>query len=276
MTSTLIDHDTDMTASVRRVSGEAARIGRAADAAAPAALHAVRADDDSAWPALIKRLEPLVYSIAWKSGVRAADIDDVVQSVWLILWRRLDDLRDPNAVYGWVATITRHAAVESLRSGRRTVVVDFTDGNHPWAEADADDVSSTQRPVDHELERQERVRAVRAGLGELSTRHRDLLLMLAADPPIPYREISDRLGIPVGSIGPTRARLLRRLASSTAVRRLLSGPGPCRDAGGRAGVPPARQDAPIARHDSNRRSPHVSQRAVDDPANEGRVPARVY
>lgn len=227
MTSTLIEHDTDDTASTRRVSGGAARMGRASDGTAPAALHAVRADDDSAWPVLIKQLEPLVYSIAWKSGVRAADIDDVVQGVWLILWRRLDDLRDPNALYGWVATITRHAAIESLRSARRTVVVDFTDGSHPWAETATDGDSSTQPPVDDALVRQERVRAVRAGLGELSTRHRDLLLMLAADPPIPYREISDRLGIPVGSIGPTRARLLRRLAGSSAVRRLLSSLGPC-------------------------------------------------
>ncbi|HVD89336.1 MAG TPA: hypothetical protein VNB91_10630, partial [Jatrophihabitantaceae bacterium] len=48
-----------------------------------------------------------------------------------------------------------------------------------------------------------------------------LLLLLVADPPVPYCEISRRMNLPVGSIGPTRARLLRKLQKSVAVRLLI-------------------------------------------------------
>ena len=68
----------------------------------------------------------------------------------------------------------------------------------------------------------ERRQAVRDGLSELPTRHRELLLLTVADPDIPYRQISRRLGIPTGSIGPTRARTLRKLGDTEAVRALAS------------------------------------------------------
>ena len=64
---------------------------------------------------------------------------------------------------------------------------------------------------------------MREGLAELPTAQRDLLLLLAADPPLTYREISTRLGMPIGSIGPTRARTLARLEATSAVSRYTGG-----------------------------------------------------
>jgi DNA-directed RNA polymerase specialized sigma24 family protein len=65
-------------------------------------------------------------------------------------------------------------------------------------------------------------RAVRRGLAELSAEQRRLLLLLVAEPALTYRQISQRLGIPIGSVGPTRSRCLRRLANTPSVRALLA------------------------------------------------------
>jgi len=72
--------------------------------------------------------------------------------------------------------------------------------------------------VADDLLRAERARAVRDGLAELTSDQRELLLLLVAEPPLSYEEISRRLGIPVGSIGPTRARHLKKLRETTAMR----------------------------------------------------------
>ena len=76
--------------------------------------------------------------------------------------------------------------------------------------------------LDENLLRQERQAAVHAGLDELRPEHRDLLILLFADPEFSYQEISRKLGIPTGSIGPTRARSLRKLHATTAIRALAS------------------------------------------------------
>jgi DNA-directed RNA polymerase specialized sigma24 family protein len=71
----------------------------------------------------------------------------------------------------------------------------------------------------------ERRAAVRDGLAELAESHRALLGLLVADPPIAYQHISDQLGLPIGSIGPTRARCLRKLAATTSIQALELGRG---------------------------------------------------
>ena len=73
--------------------------------------------------------------------------------------------------------------------------------------------------VDDDLLRAEQRRAVRQGLRELTAAQQQLLLLLVADPPVPYAEISQRLGLAMGSIGPTRARLLKKLEKTVAVRQ---------------------------------------------------------
>jgi DNA-directed RNA polymerase specialized sigma24 family protein len=82
---------------------------------------------------------------------------------------------------------------------------------------EADDVE-----LDAGIVRAERNQALRDGLAELTPAQRGLLLLLAADPPLSYREISRRLGIPVGSIGPTRGRLLERLRGCAALQAFTS------------------------------------------------------
>lgn len=171
--------------------------------------------DEDAWQALVARYTPLVASVIHGFRLSRADAEDVGQTVWLRLVEHLDALRDPQALPAWVITTTRHECLRLLRSGRRTEAVDPTAGHgeldtaeavrcEPLARADL-------REPDEQVLRNERHHALLAAFAELPDYQRDLLLLLIDDPPVPYHEISRRLGIPVGSIGPTRARALQRL-----------------------------------------------------------------
>ena len=86
--------------------------------------------------------------------------------------------------------------------------------------------------LDGDLLRQERHRALLDGLAELPPHHRDLLIMLATDPPLSYAEISHALGIPIGSIGPTRSRVLGKLRETGPIRRYLQASPDARPSGG--------------------------------------------
>ena len=74
---------------------------------------------------------------------------------------------------------------------------------------------------DEELLRAERRQALREGFAQLPPRCQALLALLTADPPMSYREVAERLGVPVGSIGPTQARCLRRLRECPAIAEFL-------------------------------------------------------
>ncbi|MEU4423102.1 sigma-70 family RNA polymerase sigma factor [Actinoplanes sp. NPDC024001] len=159
--------------------------------------------DAGAWKALVERYAPLVASVIVKHRLFGADAEDVAQTVWLRLVEHLRDLREPRALPMWLITISRNECVRVLKAGRRLRPVDPTTEN--------DIYSGEATEPDQALLDGERNQILLAAFAELSDRHRELLLLLTADPPISYSEISRRLGVPVGSIGPTRARALRRL-----------------------------------------------------------------
>src|SRR5664279_3956774 len=163
---------------------------------------------------LVERFAPLVTSVVRTFRMTPADADDIRQTVWLYLLEHLADLREPRALPGWIVTTTRREATRVLSGVRRVQPVD------PQDHSRLDRIDS--RDVAADLLDAERRQAVRDGLSELPTRHRQLLLLTVADSDIPYRQISRRLGIPTGSIGPTRARTLRKLGDTGPVRALAS------------------------------------------------------
>jgi RNA polymerase sigma factor (sigma-70 family) len=154
--------------------------------------------------------------------VYGSDAQDVSQVVWLRLVEHLDDLREPRALPRWLATTAHNECLRFLRARKRTVPVDPL-GNDLRDDPDHAD------PTEGML-RSERVEALLEALGELSERDQTMLALLVEDPPLPYREIASRMGISVGSIGPTRMRVLRKLRASPALVALY-GPSP----GGRGG-----------------------------------------
>jgi RNA polymerase sigma factor (sigma-70 family) len=169
--------------------------------------------DDEAWDELVRRFTGLVAHTIRRFRLSPADAQDVSQLVWLRLVEHLGTLREPAALPGWLATTTRHECQRHLRQTGRSVVTDPTV---------LEPVGRTDDPdIDESLLADERRRALSEGLAELSAHQRDLLLMLSADPPHAYAEISRALNIPVGSIGPTRSRILARLRETAPVKAYL-------------------------------------------------------
>jgi RNA polymerase sigma factor (sigma-70 family) len=168
--------------------------------------------DSEAWDALVEEFAPLIWSTCRKYRLAHADVGDVAQSVWLKLVEHLDRVRDPAALAGWLATTTRRECCRVLRATCKL----SADGQ--GLENMLDEQAMT---VEHEFLVAERDAALREAFARLPPHCQQLLTLLIADPPMPYAEISARLGIPVGSIGPTRRRYLDRLRRDPAIARLI-------------------------------------------------------
>ena len=162
--------------------------------------------DQAAWNDLVERYASLVWSICLKYRLDRADIDDVGQSVWLLLVENIASLREPAALPGWLATTTHRECLRVLRADRRRGHCDLPQGD---LAADPAAPAIEQEVLTAELDA-----AVRAGFAELPRGCRELLSMLISDHAPAYTEISAALGVAVGSIGPKRARCLDRLRRS--------------------------------------------------------------
>jgi len=149
---------------------------------------------------LVERYAPLVWSICRRHQL-GADAEDISQIVWTQLLDHLDHLdkiRDPASLPGWLATTTRRECLRLLGPAHGPL----EDGYVMDAEAVPDEQA---RMAEEELLAAERHAALREAFRELPTCGQRLVLLLIEDPPVPYAEISARLGIPVGSIGPARS-----------------------------------------------------------------------
>jgi RNA polymerase sigma factor (sigma-70 family) len=171
--------------------------------------------DKRAWDLLIERYSPLILSICRRHRLGQADAEDVGQSVWLYLLERLDKVRDPAALPGWLATTTRRECLRALGRAR---------GPHPGGRGpDLENIPDEHaRTAEQELLVAERNAALREAVAALHPDAQRLITLLAADPPVPYAQISARLGIPVGSIGPNRGRCLNKLRRHPAIAALIN------------------------------------------------------
>ena len=180
-------------------------------------VHAAVQGDKAAWDELVVRFNPLVMSVAARYRMSEQDAADVSQTLWLRLIQHLSSLREPAALPGWIVTTTRNECLRVLRIRQRTAsfdpLLDPPRSRGPAVE---------QHDIDDDLMRDERHEALLVAFAELNPRHRELLTLLLQDPPVSYADISERLGIPVGAIGPTRARALQRLRRSPALAALLT------------------------------------------------------
>jgi RNA polymerase sigma factor (sigma-70 family) len=171
--------------------------------------------DPDAWQELVDRYASLVYTICTRYRLSSHDIEDVGQSVWLLLVEQLGKLREPAALPGWLATTT---ARECLR-----VVTATSKAERLGTGLDDSVLFVDDAVIDEEILVAERNAALRAAFAELPPRCQQLLSMLISDPPHSYTEINAKTGIPVGSIGPQRARCLDRMRRSSALAALSDG-----------------------------------------------------
>lgn len=159
------------------------------------------AGDRGAWEALVVRFERLVWSVTRSHRLSDADAADVCQTTWLRLLEHLDELRNPDALSGWLATITRNECLRVLRRQQRTIPTE--DAKIPQETVPAE--------LDAGLLARERDALLWKAFATLSSRCQALLRMLSCDPPPSYEDVSCALGMAIGSIGPTRGRCLATL-----------------------------------------------------------------
>lgn len=156
-----------------------------------------RGGDEAAWAALTERYSPMLWAIARAYGLSRVDAADVVQLTWLRLVEHIGALRRPARVGTWLAVTARREAARCLRERR--------------GRFDDQPLEALPDPAvfDAVLAGRERLRAVMEAIGALPDLCRQMLRLLALSPT--YAEISAALDIPIGSIGPARARCLASL-----------------------------------------------------------------
>jgi RNA polymerase sigma factor (sigma-70 family) len=171
--------------------------------------------DKRAWDALVERFIPLIWSICRRYRLGNADAEDVGQNVWLYLADQLDKIRDPAALPGWLAATTRRECLRVLRTTRGQPAARYVLD----AQVIADERAGT---AEQELLRAERHAALREAFAALPPSGQQVIALLLEHPPMPYAQISARLGIPVGSIGPTRRRCLDKLRRHPDIAALIN------------------------------------------------------
>ena len=172
--------------------------------------------DQGAWNELVDEHSRLLWSVARSFRLDAADANDVVQTTWLRLLEHLDRIEDPSRLIGWLVTTARREAMRVLRrSGRERPVIEDTVLDRP----------DEGPPIDSALLQDERNRALWQAFARLNEKCRQLL-RVAVTHPQAYDEISEALGMPIGSIGPTRRRCLTQLRELLEGTVVVEGDGP--------------------------------------------------
>ncbi|USN98014.1 MAG: sigma-70 family RNA polymerase sigma factor [Phycisphaeraceae bacterium] len=154
---------------------------------------------DDAWSELVERYARLVYSIPARHGLPGDLCDEVFQSVWTIAVRHLGSLRDARSLPAWLIRATQRETWRITRAARRTSGLEAPE-ELTWTDPDeASLIEDRQR--------------MREALAQIGDRCRELLLILFREDRPDYDRVAERLGIPRGSIGPTRGRCLDKLRS---------------------------------------------------------------
>lgn len=156
--------------------------------------------DEAAWSDIVRSYTPLLSAVCRRHGLSGMDADDVGGRVWLHLLTNISRIREPAALPGWLRTTTRRECQALLRN---------RGGHTPLDEQNVADPAVP--PADSRLLAAERRIALEMAIAGLPAADRRLLALLFSDPPTPYVEISHILRLPVGAIGPTRQRILKRL-----------------------------------------------------------------
>jgi RNA polymerase sigma factor (sigma-70 family) len=166
------------------------------------------AGQQTAWEALVDEYSNLVWSVVRGFRLGEAQAADAAQTTWLRLVEHLTDIRDPERLPGWLRTTARRTCLAVIRESGREQPTEHVDdlGASISRYRDGEDGGPEAGVL-----RQDQQALVRQALAGLTERQRTLLALLVASPPMSYAEIGARLDMPVGSIGPTRARILARL-----------------------------------------------------------------
>jgi RNA polymerase sigma factor (sigma-70 family) len=162
------------------------------------------AGDQRAWHRLFRRFNPMVRSVIAGFRLDHETAADVSQVVWMRLYEHADRIRQPERLGAWLATTARNESLRCIKRLKRTRPAGVLED-----EADVTSPSPDERAVDDET-----LQDALQALGRLPQESQKLMRLLVASPPLPYTDIAERVGRPVGSIGPTRSRCLAALRAN--------------------------------------------------------------
>lgn len=172
-------------------------------------LTACRQGDESSWKALVDRYQRLIYAIPRRAGLNEDQAGEVFQEVFVTLFEKMNEINEPDRLHAWLVTTARRKTWRLLTKERALQTAKFDDGS--GEEVLATVVDTAPLP-DETLLRLEEQHRIRTALAALDPRCQKLLTMLYYRPvPAPYSEIAAAFGTSEGSIGPTRARCLKKL-----------------------------------------------------------------
>lgn len=180
------------------------------DATDAALVRACQRGDATAWEMLVNRYQRLIYTIPRRAGLDDDQCSEVFQHTFAALVEHLDRLDQPERVRAWLVTTARRKVQRLLqKSGHTQPLIDEASE----AEHETPTVLSDPSPLPDEIIAElEEQHLVRTALAKLDDRCRQLLTLLFYRPePLPYEQIAATVGVPIGSIGPTRARCLQKL-----------------------------------------------------------------
>jgi len=168
-----------------------------------------------AWSALVTRLERVVWKSVNMMTFDHEARDDAFAATWLRLAERLDTIREPEKLPGWLATTACNEVRQIIRQRSRQQTMQGAE----WASSGGvgdllDTLAGDEGDHSRGMQLDESRREVRAAFGRLDAQCREIITVLVlADPPVPYEQASERLGRPIGSLGPSRRRCLQKMKS---------------------------------------------------------------
>jgi RNA polymerase sigma factor (sigma-70 family) len=165
-------------------------------------VSAARSGDERAWEALVARFTPTIRAVARSYRLNTADVEDIVQTTWAKAFAHLSRIRQPEALGGWLRVTAGREALRTAQHRRREIVDD---------EPEQADLTDNTTPEDALLAAEQH-EFVHAAIEQLPDRQRTLLTAL--DGACSYADVARNLDIPLGAIGPTRARALARLRAN--------------------------------------------------------------
>jgi RNA polymerase sigma factor (sigma-70 family) len=165
-------------------------------------LEAARSGSDSAVGQIVTELSPMLWHVARATGLAAEDAEDVVQTAWTRLLQHRETIHDSTAIIGWLVVTTRREAWRVRAAARKQLPTD-----HEWLSELPDLAPGSEELIMLDDQR----RALWLAIGQLSRRCQELLRIVAFVPRPDYQALAAELGMPTGSIGPTRGRCLAKL-----------------------------------------------------------------
>ncbi|WP_374676148.1 RNA polymerase sigma factor [Ideonella sp.] len=179
-------------------------------------VRACQRGSPAAWRTLVQRYQRLIYTVPRRAGLDEHEAADVFQVAFTALWQQLPRLQQPERVQAWLVTTARRETLRRLRQRQREAPLAAAVGGPTEDEtgnpADAEPVDHDALLPAEQLQALQAQQQVQRAMARLDARSRELLSYLyLSDPPLSYEEVAGRMGMALGSVGPTRARCLDKL-----------------------------------------------------------------